>query len=99
MTQKYNIKILFNATTDNQQDVQNFLASLKNNYPELEDVESEELEYHKGDFHTLVSCTMPTTESIDDIIRLTHHAEALYEDTHFEYVHVEVCVDGTWYGR
>ena len=35
----------------------------------------------------------------DDLIRLTHHAEALYKDTGMEYVHVEVCLNGEWYGR
>lgn len=35
----------------------------------------------------------------DELIRLTHHAEGLYENTKFEYIHVEVRVDGKWYGR
>lgn len=38
-------------------------------------------------------------EYADEIIRLTHHAEAIYEETEAEHVHVEVCVDGTWYGK
>ena len=36
--------------------------------------------------------------SEDEFIRLTHHAEGLYENTSAEYVHVEVCLDGKWYG-
>lgn len=36
---------------------------------------------------------------MDELIRLTHHAEGFYEDTDAEYVHVEVCVNGRWYGR
>lgn len=38
-------------------------------------------------------------ESKDAIIRLTHHAEGLYENTNAECVHVEVCIGGKWYGR
>ena len=38
-------------------------------------------------------------DDIDTLIRLTHHAEGFYEDTDAEYVHVEVCINGTWYGR
>lgn len=40
-----------------------------------------------------------TDELVNDLVRLTHHAEFLYEDTGAEYVHVEVCIDGKWYGR
>lgn len=38
-------------------------------------------------------------EDVDHLLRLTHHAEALYEDSNIEYTHVEVCIDGVWYGR
>lgn len=34
-----------------------------------------------------------------ELVRLTHHAEGFYENTNFEYVHVEVCIDGEWFGR
>lgn len=37
-------------------------------------------------------------DHVNDIIRLTHHAEAIYEDTSFEYVHVEVCIGDERYG-
>ena len=46
-----------------------------------------------GDFENL------TTDDINKIIRLTHHAEGFYEMTDAEYVHVEVCIDNTWYGK
>lgn len=36
---------------------------------------------------------------LDTLIRLTHHAEGLYENTDAEYVHVEVCINGKWHGR
>ena len=35
----------------------------------------------------------------NSIIRLTRHAEGIYEGTGAEYVHVEVCINGEWYGR
>lgn len=38
-------------------------------------------------------------DDMDTLIRLTHHAEGFYELTEAECVHVEVCVDGKWYGR
>lgn len=31
--------------------------------------------------------------------RLTRHAEGFYENTKLEYVHVEVCIDGKWFGK
>lgn len=101
MKENYNIQILFNANTPNYDDADLWRSSLEENYPELENVEEKEYKYNEksGDFHTLVSCTMPTTENINDIICLTHHAEALYECTDFENVHIEVCVDGVWHGR
>ena len=40
-----------------------------------------------------------TDDLVDQFVRLTHHAECLYEDTNAEYVHVEVEIDGKWYGR
>ena len=38
-------------------------------------------------------------QEIMQLIRLTHHAEELYEGTGLEYVHVEVCINGRWHGR
>lgn len=35
----------------------------------------------------------------DSLVRMTHHAEGLYEKTNFENVHVEVRADKKWYGR
>ena len=47
-------------------------------------------------------CTFPGiwTRDIEEcIIWLPHHAEGLYENTTCECVHVEVQVDGLWYGK
>ena len=40
-----------------------------------------------------------TEEKVIELKRLTHHAEGLYEDTELEYSHVEVFVDGIWFGK
>jgi hypothetical protein len=33
-----------------------------------------------------------------ECVRLTHHAEGMYENTGLSFVHVEVCIDEEWHG-
>lgn len=40
-----------------------------------------------------------SSRDINTLIRLTHHAEGFYEMTDAEFVHVEVFIDGEWYGK
>lgn len=99
------IKILFEAvgTTDTVDDVcHNFYEQ----YPEFAaHMEEEDYEYNEKtkEFKLLWVGEFKEGElddhDMDILIRLTHHAEGFYEETNAEYVHVEVCVDGKWYGR
>lgn len=74
------------------------------NYPEFSsNMEEEDYEYNKdtekfmllwvGKFDDELS-----EEDVEELLRLTHHAEGFYGETDAECVHVEVCVDGKWYG-
>lgn len=71
------------------------------NYPEYSsNMEEDDYSYNEdtGEFMLLWSGEIEEDE-FDNLIRLTHHAEGFYEFTDAEYVHVEVCMDGKWYGR
>ena len=48
-------------------------------------------------FSTMYHGTAKKSEK-ESIIKLTHHAECLYENVDVEHIHVEVCIDGEWYG-
>ena len=95
------IRILFQAvgSEDVMYDVaDNFGA----NYPEFsEKMEPEICEHNDtNDFTILwIGDFELSKEDEKELIRLTHHAEGFYEGTDAEYVHVEVCINGTWYGR
>lgn len=76
------------------------------NYPVFSsNMEEEDYNYNKKtkEFMILWSGEFEDCEfnndNMNELIRLTHHAEGFYECTDAEYVHVEVCVDGKWYGR
>ena len=96
------IKIKFEAvgTVNTVDDICN---NFYENYPEFAaNMEEEEYEYNKKtkEFMLLwVGEFDPDEDDMNTLIRLTHHAEGFYEDTDAEYVHVEVCVDGKWYGQ
>ena len=99
------IKIKFEAvgTTDTVNDVCNNFCE---GYPEFScNMEEEDYKYNKKtkEFMILWSGEFEDDElsedNMNELIRLTHHAEGFYECTNAEYVHVEVCVDGKWYGR
>ena len=100
-----NIKIKFEAvgTVDTVDDVCHNFGEY---YPHLAaNMEEEDYEYNKKtkEFMLLWAGEFEDDQldehDMDEIIRLTHHAEGFYEDTDAEYVHVEVCVNDKWYGR
>lgn len=100
-----NIKILFEAvgTRETVDDIYNNFCE---NYPEFSvNMTEEEYDFNEetGQFKVLWEGDFEDNELDDDdmyeLVRLTHHAEGFYEDTDAEYVHVEVCIDGKWYGR
>ena len=99
-----NIKILFQAvgTVNTVDDVCN---NFYENYPKFStNMEEEDYKYNKKtkEFTLLWAGDFEDDEleedDMDTLIRLTHHAEGFYEMTEAEFVHVEVCVNGEWYG-
>ena len=100
-----NIKIKFEAvgTVDTVDAVCNNFYTWYSEF--ASNMEEEDYEYNKktGEFMLLWEGDFEDDEldedDMDTLLRLTHHAEGFYEDTDAEYVHVEVCVDGTWHGR
>lgn len=38
-------------------------------------------------------------DDINTLIRLTHHGEGFYDMTDAEFVHIEVYINGKWYGK
>lgn len=88
--------VIFKADGDK---VSTAIKNFKENYPEFE-VDNTVTEIDP-DYDASVAfygrITKP--EDVDDIIRLTHHAEGIYEETSFNNVHVEVFAEGDWYGR
>ena len=75
-------------------------SNLDTYYPEFENDDFRE-KYHKHGrlhhchFYGIIKDKSKATE----LARLTHHAEGLYDETEFENVHVEVRLNGKWYGR
>lgn len=97
------VKILFTAE-GSREDADMVCNNFSENYPEFaEEMEEEEFSCNEetGEIKILWSGEFEdlSEEDRNELIRLTHHAEGLYEDTDAEYVHVEVCIDETWYGR
>lgn len=58
----------------------------------VEDIEDEEL------YDFSICFEGEWNESEEDLLRLTHHAEGLYENTDLENVHCEVFCNREWYG-
>lgn len=101
-----NIKIVFEAKARSIDDITDLRNNFNENYPEFARNMNEcenEYTYKDGMVHIAWEGNFDKTfcnkDNINELIRLTHHAEGLYEDTDLEYVHVEVFVDGVWYGR
>ena len=98
------IKIKFEAV-GNKNTVDDICNNFYENYPEFSsNMEEEDYKYKSKTkkFMLLWAGEFEDDElddrDMDTLLRLTHHAEGFYEGTNAEYVHVEVCVDGTWYG-
>lgn len=88
-----------------EDDIEEIFNHFIENYPEVELVEDENSPYNPGIYEKLDNGFMKfewngtvKDGGEDEIIRLTHHAEGIYGETSAEYVHVEVCIDGKWYG-
>ena len=90
-----NVVIVFKADNDT---VDKAIRNFEGNYPEVDcysivtDIDED------YDASVAFYCKVEDPELTNELIRLTHHAEAIYEDSKFEYVHVEVCVNGHWFG-
>lgn len=83
-----------------KEEIHKIFNNFSKNYPEYASYMSGM--YHKANdgYDTFEwSGELPETSFTDDLIRLTHHAEGIYDVTGAEYVHVEVCIDGKWYGK
>ena len=95
----YVVEIIFEAVgTEN--DLSKMYENLNNEYTEfMNDVNREEYKYDKKNKEHHCHFYGLWIGDVNECVRLTHHAEGLYENTKFEFVHVEVCVDGEWYGR
>ena len=97
------IKILVEAYCPTIEDVDELSNRFWKNYSYFADFEEVEYEYNKETgmvrFVWAGKADELSEEDVDHLLRLTHHAEALYEDSNIEYTHVEVCIDGVWYGR
>lgn len=88
-------QIVFQAKGD-EDDVSDVASAMISQYAEFEGKANIEV---KDDGNFEIKFDGLWLGETDDLIRMTHHAEALYEGTDCEYVHVEVCADGEWYGR
>ena len=95
------MKIYINMTClIGKEEIHKIFNNFSVNYPEYASYMSGM--YHKANdgYDTFEwSGELPEESYTEDLIRLTHHAEGIYDETGAEYVHVEVCVDGKWYGK
>lgn len=91
-----NVVISFSASGE-KEEINKIIENMKNWYPEFE---HEVTASHYNESLHLLSITFSGqwNGDIEEAIKLTHHAEALYSNTKCEHVHVEVCVDGKCYG-
>lgn len=90
-------EIIFEAY-GSKDDLNQMYHNLDNEYPEFMNDFSKE-KYSKNKNHHRSHFFGLWKGDYDELLRLTHHAEGLYENTNFENVHVEVCCDGKWYGK
>ena len=96
------VKIKFEAvgSIDTVNDICNNFCE---NYPEFSFNMEKDYKYNTDtkEFMLLWSGEFDELSEDDmfELIRMTHHAEGFYDDTDAEYVHVEVFVNGKWYGK
>lgn len=94
----YNVEIIFEAE-GSREDLYQLYDNLEQ-YPEfIRDDSKEQCSYDVSTKNLQIKFFGIWLGDIEDCIKLTHHAEGLYENTDFQFIHVEVCVDGKWHGR
>lgn len=93
----HTVEIIFEANGSNE-DLRTMYSNLDEYYTEFTNDNSKE-EYVKKDGRHHCHFYGTWVGNIDECRRFTHHAEGLYENTGLEHVHVEVCIDGEWFGR
>lgn len=99
------ITIVFEAKYHKLDDIDDVCNNFYENYPHLAaNMKEIGFEKQKGKYFKIIwegefEDGDLEESDVDEVIRLTHHAEGFYDDTNVEYVHVEVCIDGTWYGK
>lgn len=96
---KHKIVIEFSAY-GTKRDICDVKENLVSNYTEFSGGPAKEA-IRRYDSHSEIFIRFVGTwdGDVEDAVKLTHHAEALYENTSCEYVHVEVQLDDQWYGR
>ena len=83
-----------------QNEISHLIDNFSCGYPEFSSYMECEYECLKKDEVNITwSGDLPNNTNVDELIRLTHHAEGIYFDTSAEFVHVEVCINGKWYGK
>lgn len=91
------VEIVLSCFIDNC-DIPAICANFADNYPEF-DVDENSYE-NDGDMVKFTwTGSVDSSEDAEALIRLTHHAEGIYDGTSAEHVHVEVSIDGTWHGQ
>lgn len=95
------VKIYFSAT-GSKETADAVGNNFVENYPEFSEFMTEKMsKYNESseEFMFLWEGKFPELSETDrnTLIRLTHHAEGIYEFTRAEYVHVEVCVNDVWF--
>lgn len=88
---KVNAKLLIEADFTDDEDIENIYYQLGSEYPELDDLK--ETEYKEEDNHIKIVFEGTIDEKgIEDFLRLSHHAEGLYEGTRLENFHCEATI-------
>lgn len=74
------------------------IQNLTKSYPEFKFDMKDVGVLHVGNKVTITISGYINKKNKNNMIELIHHAEGIYENTKFECVHVEVFIDGVWYG-
>lgn len=91
------VEIILLCSIDNC-DIPAICDNFADNYPEVNvDENSYENDGDMVKFSWIGS--VDSAEDAEELMRLTHHAEGIYDGTSAEYVHVEVRIGETWYGK
>lgn len=95
--------IKYNGVSPNSEEIEKMKDNFVENYSEFADfmyASSTAIDMFgnfevvwKGFFINL------SNNDVNELQRLTHHAEGFYEGTEVEYTHIEVFIDGKWYGK